>query len=260
MVGYWILTSIDTVRHQPVPLNTIIPLTTLKVITMQIEIKDFKATKKLVASIRKRTANLDLDIHTAAVSGLAHYKEHNDGSILTDLVKAVSVYNIKSGKFDGRSIRGAALRKWMEDLGGVKWSKKAYGKEGGYVADAKGITRADIDISRAMEVPFWAYTNDEVPEAKEVSPLDMMRQVRDQIRKIAAGESERKVFSDANMANAASIVNGITSLLASIEASPQSTSIAEQSTTENPQGASVEEENEVDEVTRGIAELMARAS
>lgn len=216
---------------------------------MQVEIVEFKAAQNLVKSIRTRAANLDRDIHTAAVSGMAHYKEHNDASIMTDLVKAVSAYNIKSGKFDGRSVRGASLRKWIEDFGGLKWSKNAYGKQGGFVFNKQlDKQRIDIDVQDAMAQPFWSYTSDEVKDAKEVSPMDMMRKVRDQIRKIAAGESEKQVFSSTNMANATTIVNSITELLAQVENGTIDAKVIE--------GETVQDET----TDKEIAELMARAS
>lgn len=181
-----------------------------------MSITTVKQAKTAITSIKKSREALQAKIHEVAMFGLAHYKQHNDGSILSDLAKAVQKYNEKDGKFDARNsaLRGESLRAWIKDFGGVKWSKNAYGT-GGFVLDAKGkVTREEINLQEAESNPFWQYTEDK--PATAMDPLQVVRQLRDRINKTVAGEAKQYIEPE-QMALAATLVNGLSELLAAID-------------------------------------------
>lgn len=170
-----------------------------------------------IKAIKKSREALQEKIHATAMFGLTLYKEHNDGTILSELAKAVQKYNEKDGKFDSRNsaLRGESLRAWIKDFGGVKWSKNAYAKTGGFVFDAKGkVTRGNIDLNAAESNPFWQYTEDKAPTA--LDPLQVVRQLRDRIIKTADGEAKQYIAPE-QMALAATLVNGLSELLAAVD-------------------------------------------
>jgi hypothetical protein len=157
-------------------------------------IKDRKALTTAIAAISKTVEQLDTDIHTALCSALWHYikpgkdkEPTGDLTFLTLCAKATSRYKSvttdgdKKAQWDGRSVRGAAVRKWIEDFAGVRWSVAANDGEGGY-RKSKSVTAVqpkDIDIDKAIATPFWDYSEDKAPE--EFVPSKAATSLRDKL-------------------------------------------------------------------------------
>lgn len=170
-----------------------------------MNILNFKDTGKLIKSIRTRAANLDKDIHVAGCSALAHYQQHNDASLLTSLVKAVSSYNPKTGAFDGRSVRGADLRGWIVEHANVKWSKKAYAKQGGYIMDTKADAPV-VQLDHAIETPFYTAKESVSPDFYDV---DMDIKALDALIKRVSNRIDKEKYEGAAMARATVLCNAL---------------------------------------------------
>ncbi len=112
-----------------------------------MEFLNIKQAKKTIGLIAANGRKLDERIHTVGCSGLYHFQEHQDTTILTDLVKAMP-----------KSSRGNALKYWITQHSNVKWSKKAFGGEGGFVKDGQEV---QVDLAHAVEHPFYEKTDTE---------------------------------------------------------------------------------------------------
>jgi len=111
-----------------------------------------------ISEIQKVLDNLDSGLHILACSGLYNYELHGDLTVLTALAKAVSRYDSSSGKFDGRSVRGADMRAWITKHANIKWDKNAYKDasgvaQGGYVKAQTGP--AVVKLEDAINNPFY---------------------------------------------------------------------------------------------------------
>lgn len=84
-------------------------------------IKQCNKTTTLIAQAGRK---LDERIHAVAVSGLAHFLQHGDNTVLTNLVKAMP-----------KSARGNALKFFISKhtKGSLQWKASAHNKTGGYV-------------------------------------------------------------------------------------------------------------------------------
>jgi len=118
--------------------------------------KDTRNTIKLIATSGKK---LDERIHQAGCSAMAHYHEHGDGTLLTELAHAMP----KSG-------RGNALKYWVTKYANVQWDKKAYAGTGGFVKNPKDAERT-VHIEEAMLHPFWEKVDTEQKEWKPENAL-----------------------------------------------------------------------------------------
>lgn len=77
-------------------------------------IKGAEAIDKAIVSIQTRGKKLDHDIHVAAVSCLAHHKQHGDVTLINRLVEAMP-----------KGSRVNALREFVQAVGGVSYDEKA---------------------------------------------------------------------------------------------------------------------------------------
>lgn len=112
-------------------------------------------TASKIKSIKTRVKTLDADIHLAACSALKHYAECGNLTLLSNLVKATTTYNAATGKFSGRSVRGADLRAWIREHANVSWHKTADNNNGGYKKDKDHVPKYDLE--HALEnSPFAA--------------------------------------------------------------------------------------------------------
>lgn len=101
---------------------------------------------KAIKSIATRGANLDKDIHAAAVSTLAHIEAHGDVILANRLMQAMP----KSG-------RRAALQTWMLAFGRLVLNDdKATKKE----MPLKYSKAAVSNVLKAQETPFWEFTKE----------------------------------------------------------------------------------------------------
>jgi len=87
-----------------------------------MEILSIKQSNKTITLISNAGKKLDERIHQVGVSGIAHFLQHGDLTVLTGLAKAMP-----------RSSRGNALKFWITKNVKVKWSSTAYSGKGGFV-------------------------------------------------------------------------------------------------------------------------------
>lgn len=102
--------------------------------------------------------DFDSQMHIVSCSGLKHYQDCGDLTVLTSIVKAVSKYNSTTGQFDGRSVRSKDLRQWLTNHADIKWDKTAYKDatgtaRGGYVKGKVGP--AEVKLEHAIATPFY---------------------------------------------------------------------------------------------------------
>lgn len=117
-------------------------------------IKDSKKLGTAIASIKKRGAKLDTDIHLCAVSCLYHAKEHGDVTLMTRLVDAMP----KSG-------RRKALIHWVNEhsmLGYVE------GEQQFRMTKSKSKS---WKMEAAEATPFWEFTTEKAPTALTIEQL-----------------------------------------------------------------------------------------
>lgn len=197
---------------------------------MKIELISSKSVlSKAITTIATSIAKLDEQIHRAACSALAMYKEDGNAlQYLTALAKATSTYRVvkedeghAKAVWDGRSVRGADLRRWIEDFAGVKWSVAANKGEGGYRASKsiKAVTRGSIDIEKAMATPFFEYSKDTNADPKVWDAVKQATALRDMARTLleeGATKSGKQVLPEEAMearAHASALFNSLTEFL-----------------------------------------------
>ncbi len=99
--------------------------------------------EKAIASIKTRGANLDKDIHTAAVSTLDHLDKHGDSTLCNRLLAAMP----KSG-------RRNALAAWMVNFGRLSLNMdKTTKAETPLLYDKE----KECDIPASIALPFWEF-------------------------------------------------------------------------------------------------------
>ena len=176
---------------------------------------DKKALNTAITGIATRIKNLDKDLHILACSALFHYQESEDTVLLTRLIKATCFYNESTGKFDGRSVRGAALRKWIKDHANVKWSKSSHGKHGGWIKDKAQDKKARVNLEHAESVPFYAYSKDEAPKEYD-DVISMLSSLKDKLAKdlerTESNKEGRKIKGE-QLALASTAINTLEALL-----------------------------------------------
>ena len=86
--------------------------------------------KKAIASISNRGKKLDLDIHIAGVSCLAHVAEHGDTTVLDSLVQALP-----------KGSRKNAFVAWCLEFGNVRLLEKENTKEASAIAQGRIFTK-----------------------------------------------------------------------------------------------------------------------
>lgn len=99
--------------------------------------------EKAITSIKTRGANLDKDIHVAAVSTLDHLDKHGDSTLCNRLLAAMP----KSG-------RRNALAAWMVSFGRLSLNMDKVSKVDMPLLYDK---EKECDIAGAIAMPFWEF-------------------------------------------------------------------------------------------------------
>ncbi len=115
-----------------------------------------KTVSKMIASIAKRAAKLDVDIHIAAIQCMLHAQKHGDVTLMDSLVNSL-----------GKSHRKLGLMIWVTGFSPIAWNGD--GKVGLLKAETKKFVA--FDIEGADETPFWMYEPSN--EATKQGPLSL---------------------------------------------------------------------------------------
>ena len=129
-------------------------------------LKGASAIEKAIASIANRGKKLDLDIHQAACSTLAHAIECGDVTLAAKLVAAMP----KSG-------RAKALMAWYVAHG-------PFAVEKGNLVYLKG----ESDLAKAIATPFWEFLPE--PSPVQFDLAETLAKVLARAEKAAASEQQ----------------------------------------------------------------------
>ncbi len=113
---------------------------------MSIVVLSQADSTKMIASIAKRGANLDRDIHQVAVSASAHYQAHGDITLANALLLAMP-----------KSARRNALFSWFLQYlpsTGANTSKSKDERASAPLVHVQGVERT-FDMAKAAGNPFW---------------------------------------------------------------------------------------------------------
>lgn len=124
--------------------------------TAILTIKDSNKQIKLISVAGKK---LDERIHQVGLSGLAHFLQHGDLTILTGLSKAMP-----------KSTRGNALKFWITKYAKVKWNAKAYNGTGGFVKNGDTDLSSWDKIAIIMQADANPFYDKEDKEASQWNP------------------------------------------------------------------------------------------
>lgn len=190
-------------------------MTKIKVSEVTAQFSDLKAAKNMKANhvldrdhctvlakhIGKKVAELDIMIHVAAVSAVNHYLQHRgEATLMTLVAKSVAKWNTVTQKWDGRSTRGADLRRWFETvLPEVKWAKKGDKGQGCYKRDDKVKGQAPeladgITLDWLMANPFFEFLKDSSPEVQVISDDDWIESIIKEADTLIDGTVEIEEF------------------------------------------------------------------
>lgn len=113
---------------------------------MSIVVLSQADSTKMIASIAKRGANLDRDIHQVAVSAAVHYCDHGDITLANKLLAAMP-----------KAARKNALLSWFLKYlpsAGMNTTKNKEEKASAPLVSVKGVERV-FDKAVAEVNPFW---------------------------------------------------------------------------------------------------------
>lgn len=139
-----------------------------------------------IASIQKRAAKLDQEIHLVAVSCLVHAAEHGDVTLMQNLVGAL-----------GRSTRKQALIGWSINYGPFKLEDKT----GALVYDRSKRAQAmeESNLIAAEQGPFWDFISE-----KPYAQFDLSKAIAALLRKadhaLQSPEQDASLVSPAALA------------------------------------------------------------
>lgn len=153
-----------------------------------MNIQSIKAGRKTIKLISEAGKKLDTRIHEVGVAGVAHFLQHGDTTLISELVHAMP-----------RSARGNALKFWItKHLKTVKWDAKACGGLGGY--KGKMLTNEDglplhsfakiHIIKQAMAMPFYE------KEDKEASVWNEGKNVANFLKVLKGHDKKGEVSSE----------------------------------------------------------------
>lgn len=123
-----------------------------------IAMKDAKAVRASIASIKTRGAKLDADIHATGVQCILHFEAHGDATLATNLYHAMP----KSG-------RREALKVWFTTFSPMGWHK-----ESEQFKLNKGKNANPFNVVLADETPFWDLTAEVTPEPFSLAKVAKM--------------------------------------------------------------------------------------
>lgn len=150
-------------------------------------IDDAGKLNKLIGSIKTRGATLQRDMHTAAVSCLAHVAAHSDVTLLQrfhDALPSVARTN--------------ALKTWALAMGPVRWDAKANEGKGAFRYNSKQA----LLIEEALATPFFEFEK----EAK-FKPFDLSAAIAALTKRAeAAADDDRNIVPDETLAKLRALV------------------------------------------------------
>lgn len=144
-----------------------------------LTIKQANKTIKLISEAGRK---LDQRIHDVAVSGLAHFLQHGDTTLISELCHAMP-----------RSARGNALKFWMtkHSRNGIKWNAKAHNGKGGWTKAKNAPELSSWEklaiITVAMKEPFY------LKEEKEPSVWNERAAVLSLVKKLKEFSEEHEL-------------------------------------------------------------------
>lgn len=146
-----------------------------------------KQANKSITLISAAGAKLDERIHTVGVAGIAHFLQHGDTTLISELCHAMP-----------RSGRGNALKQWITKHVAVKWNAKAHGGKGGYVKKEHSAEKQAIMsswhkvaiIMQAMKEPFY------LKEDKEASVWNEQGAIVSLVKRLAKKAEEETLSAE----------------------------------------------------------------
>lgn len=150
-------------------------------------------TAKLIKSIRGRAASVQRDIHIAAVSTLAHIRDHGDYTLAVDLMNALP---------SGQRVKGLAV--WYKNFSNGKFKLTCKNKIWtGSLEKDRDVE--DFDVDAATDVTYGEFTAETEPKQATVDTL------RKYLEKMAANDEKLpdgkpKVTEEAKALAAAALV------------------------------------------------------
>lgn len=142
-----------------------------------------KQVSKMIASIAKRAAKLDVDIHIAAIQCMLHAQEHGDVTLIDRLVNSL-----------GKSHRKLGLMIWVTGFSPIAWNGD--GKVG-LLKEGVNKTFVPFNIEGADETPFWAYEpSNEAIKAGPVTLEKLMAVINQMSKRIDKAELEGRIEGD----------------------------------------------------------------
>lgn len=141
-----------------------------------LSIKQANKENKLIATAGKK---LDERIHLVGVSGIAHFLQHGDLTVLTNLCHAMP-----------KSARGNALKFWITKHVKVKWDSKAYEGKGGWKKNG------DTELSSWDKIAITMNANAEPfyhKEDKEASVFNPNVSILNLVKKLNAYKQEHSL-------------------------------------------------------------------
>lgn len=145
--------------------------------------------RKQIASIRKRGARLDTDIHNCAVATLEHIQGSRDVTLATELVAAMP-----------RSGRREALIHWYRENAPVRFNvkdeafkidKKREQEVDGFEAEREQGRLAGVDVEAGNATPFYDLTPERPP-----AQYDLEKAVNSFIRVIKKAREQGNLHPD----------------------------------------------------------------
>lgn len=127
-----------------------------------------------IASIKRRGATMDKDIHSCAVACLIHARDHGDVTLLSKLVAAMP-----------RSGRREALIFWARYYGILRFEKKS---EAFKIDKKRKEAGEGFDVEGATKTPFYDLT----PE-KNPAPFDLDRTISSFAKRLKKAKAEGKL-------------------------------------------------------------------
>ena len=124
-----------------------------------MNILSIKQSNKAIKLISVAGKKLDERIHTVGLSGIAHFLQHGDLTILTGLSNAMP-----------KSARGNALKFWITKHVKVKWNAKAYAGLGGFVKNGDTDLNAWDKIAILKSADLHPFYEKEDKEASQWNP------------------------------------------------------------------------------------------
>jgi hypothetical protein len=121
-----------------------------------LSIKQSNAKTKLIKAAGKVQ---DERIHEVGLSGIAHFLQHGDLTVLTGLSKAMP-----------KSARGNALKFWITKHVKVKWNAKAYNGSGGFVKNGETTLSSWDKIAIIMQADLHPFYEKKDSEASQWNP------------------------------------------------------------------------------------------